>query len=81
MPLSNVVLGFESNPSLQEGSTVCQTVNIIGDDFLEENESFTIVATPENARDVLLGSPTVTITILNDGDGTLYFYACINLFR
>ena len=64
-----MVLGFPANPSLPEGSTVCQTVNIIGDDVMEADETFTVVATPVKNIDVFMGSTTVTITIPNGADG------------
>lgn len=69
VPLSDVVLGFPANPSLPEGSTVCETVNIIGDDVMEADETFTVVATLVKDIDVFMGSATVTITIPNGADG------------
>ena len=69
VPLSDVVLGFPADPSLMEGSTVCQTVSIIGDSLLEGDETFTVVATPERSVDVIIGSATVTLTIPNGDDG------------
>ena len=50
---------------------MCQTVNIIGDVIMEDDETFTVVATPENDEDVFIGSPIATITILDDGDSML----------
>ena len=69
VPLSDVILGFPASPSLQEGSSVCQTVTIIGDDIMEPDETFTVIMTPENSMDVIMGSTAVTITIPDDQDG------------
>ena len=69
VPLLDVILGFPADPFLSEGSTVCQTISIIGDDVMEADETFTIVATPVMNIDVIIGPATVTITIANGDDG------------
>ena len=69
VPLLDVILGFPADPFLSEGSTVCQTVSVIGDDVMEADETFTIVATPVMNIDVIIGPATVTIAIANGDDG------------
>lgn len=69
VPLSEVIVGFPTNPSPMVGSVICQTITIIGDDVMEENETFAVVMTPENDFDDIIGLASVTITIPADGDG------------
>lgn len=71
VPLSDVIVSFPSNPTLPIGSTICQTISIIGDDIREDNETFTVVMAPEYDLDQIIGSSSVTITITDDGDGKL----------
>ena len=80
VPLLDVTLGFPADPFLNVGSTVCQSVSIIGDDVMEGDESFTVVATPEANIDVFLGSNTVTITIPNGDDGKCSLNHKLSLF-
>ncbi len=49
----------------------CYNLTIIGDDDQELNETFMVTASTINDADQIYGSDTVTITILQDGDGTL----------
>ena len=72
MPLSEVVIGFPAEPSVMKGDSVCQTITIIGDDIMEGNESFTVIMTPVNDLDDIIGSTSVTILILLDEDGKIF---------
>ena len=47
------------------GTMLCIDVTIIGDTEFEQNETFNVTFTPENPNDMITGSSTVTITILN----------------
>ena len=60
-----------------EGDVICQTVTIIGDDAMEGDETFMVVMTPENDLDDIIGSSSVTITILADGDCKLNKQLCV----
>lgn len=64
-----MVFGFSQNALV--GSTACQTVTIIGDDIMEDDESFTISMVPEDSNDDIRGSTSVTITIMDDTDSML----------
>lgn len=68
VPLSEVMVAFPAQPTLMEGEVICHTVTIIGDDVMEGIETFMVVMTPENDLDDIIGSSSVTITILTDGD-------------
>ena len=52
-----------------EDEEYCITITIIGDDQMESNEVFEVTFTPQNEVDVFNGPPTVSITIMDDGDG------------
>ena len=69
MPLSEVIVIFPSNPTLPHGSSVCQTISIVGDNVMEEDETFTVVVVPINNLDEITGPSSVTITISDEGDG------------
>ena len=73
VPLSEVVIGFPAEPSVMKGDSVCQTITIIGDDIMEGNESFTVIMTPVNDLDDIIGSTSVTILILLDEDGKIFY--------
>ena len=63
-------MGFPQNSPV--GSSVCQTVTIIGDDIMEDDETFTVNMVPENDNDDIEGSTSVTITISSEpSDSTL----------
>ena len=57
------------------GEAVCQSITIVGDDQMEEDEMFTVTVVPNNPLDTIV-SDTVTVTILDDGDGTLHVCKC-----
>ena len=67
--LDNLTLTIPSSTPV--GTSTCQSVTILGDDTLESNELFTVTLYPVNPRDSITGSNTSTVTILDDGDGTL----------
>ena len=64
-----MTIAFPALISVMEGDVICQSVTVIGDDIMEGNETFTVVMTPENDLDDIIGSSSVTITILTDADG------------
>lgn len=70
VPLS-VTVGFPADPSPLVGSVICQVITIIGDDVMEEDEMFTVVMTPINDFDTIVGPLSVNITIRNDEDGNV----------
>ena len=53
------------------GTVLCINVAIIGDTTPEHDETFSVTFTPENSRDMISGTSTVTITILNDDGGEM----------
>ena len=67
-PLQGVLLTIPS--AALPGTVVCQTITVIGDDIMEEDEFFTVTVSPQNTNDDIAGSTIVTITIPDDGDGT-----------
>ena len=69
-----MTIAFPALISVMEGDVICQSVTVIGDDIMEGNETFTVVMTPENDLDDIIGSSSVTITILTDADGNKYRY-------
>ena len=69
VPLLGETVRFPANSDLPLGTTTCQNVSIIGDDIREENETFTVIVTPENNLDKVNGIQNITITIQDDGDG------------
>ena len=52
----------------RNGDSVCFNVTIIGDNVLEDDETFTVELTTITQDVVVDGSGSVTITILHDGD-------------
>lgn len=48
---------------------ICFDLTINGDVIREPNEAFTVTVTVGNSNDVIVGSNTVTVTILDDNDG------------
>lgn len=71
-PLQGVLLTIPS--AATPGAVVCQAITVIGDDIMEEDESFTVTVTPQNSNDDITGSTTVTITIPDDGDGKQLYH-------
>ena len=55
--------------STSVGINQCQSVTIVGDNIRESDEMFQILVTPVNPEDSITGPDTVTVTILDDGDG------------
>ena len=51
-----------------EGDTVCQQYTIIGDDVMEEDETFTVSVSAVNSIDIIDGTDQVTV-IINDDEG------------
>lgn len=78
MPLSEVIVIFPTNPTLPTGSSICQTISIIGDNVMEEDETFRVVVVPVNNLDEITGPSSVTITISDDGDGKDHFRISYN---
>ena len=52
------------------GTPVCQPITILGDTVEEEDETFTITASV-NSPNTITQPDTITVTIVNDGDGML----------
>ena len=48
---------------------MCFDLSINGDEIREGDEMFTVTITVGNSNDVIVGSNTVTVTILDDNDG------------
>ena len=48
---------------------VCFDLSINGDEIREGDETFTVTITVGNSNDVIVGSSTVEVTILDDNDG------------
>ena len=57
----------------------CQSVTIVGDNIRESDEMFQVLATPVNAKDSIIGPDTVTVTIVDDGDGKPQLASCWQL--
>ena len=57
----------------------CQSVTIVGDNIRESDEMFQVLATPVNAKDSIVGPDTVTVTIVDDGDGKSQLASCCQL--
>ena len=57
----------------------CQSVTIVGDNIRESDEMFQVLATPVNAKDSIIGPDTVTVTIVDDGDGKSQLASCCQL--
>ena len=68
MLLVDQILSIPSGSDVGSPS-VCQMIEITGDDFMEENETFTVMFSVVDPLDVLDGANTVTVTIVDDGDG------------
>ncbi len=59
--------------SILPGEDVCQVLTINGDDYEELNETFRVTFSPNltlNPEDIIMGPTSVTITIVDNGDGT-----------
>ena len=68
--LDNQLLTIPSSTTL--GVNECQTVTIVGDNIMENNEMFQVVVTPVDSDDQVSGTPRFTITITSEpGDGML----------
>ena len=52
----------------QDASYVCEYINVTGDRIRENDEVFQVQISPGNSNDVVSPS-SVTITILDNGDG------------
>ena len=58
---------------------ICFDLNINGDLIRESDETFTVTVTVGNSNDVIIGSNTVTVTIVDDNDGKTYYSSiCIH---
>lgn len=57
----------------------CQTLEIIGDDIREENETFTVMFMTDSDLDSLMGASTatVTVTIQNNIEDGMRQYMCM----
>ena len=64
IPLSNEVLTIPSTAT--ESAAVCLNITVTGDMIVEENEIFTISVETSNPNDVIMGSTTATVTIVDD---------------
>ena len=78
MPLSEVIVIFPTSPTPPTGSSVCQTISIVGDNVMEEDETFTVVVVPVNHLDEITGPSSVTLTISDDSDGKDHFHIPYN---
>ena len=67
MALDNLILIIPSSTSV--GGEQCQSVTIVGDNIRESDEMFQVLVTPVNPEDSITGPDTVTVTVLDDGDG------------
>lgn len=47
----------------------CSSVTIKGDLIREDDETFSVVLTPENSNDIITSTVSFRVTILDDGDG------------
>ncbi len=59
--------------SILPGEDVCQVLTIIGDAYEELNETFRVTFGPHptlNPEDIIIGPTSVTVTIVDNGDGT-----------
>ena len=72
-PLDNLILTIPSSTSV--GVEQCQSVTIVGDNIRESDEMFQVLVTPVNSEDSITGPDTVTVTILDDGDGKSWLVA------
>lgn len=61
---------LSSSPLNQD---VCFDLIINGDVIREPDDTFTVIVTVGNSNDVIVGSNTVTVTILDDNDGMKNF--------
>ena len=52
------------------GTSVCQPITILGDTVEEEDETFTVTASVTSPN-TITQPDTITVTIVNDGDGML----------
>ena len=57
---------------------VCFDLTINGDVIREPDETFTVTVVVGNSNDVIVGSNTVTVTILDDSDGMKTYSFCIH---
>ena len=66
-PLANEQFAIPSSSPLNQDT--CFDLNINGDLIREPDETFTVTVTVGNSNDVIIGSNTVTVTIVDDNDG------------
>ena len=64
--LANEVLTIPSTAAVS--TAVCRDITVSSDMIVEDNETFTISVETSNLNDVIMGSSTATVTIL-DNDG------------
>lgn len=67
LTLSNEQFTVPSTAPLNQD--VCFDLTINGDEIREGNETFTVAVLVGNSNDIIVGSNTVTVTILDDNDG------------
>ena len=60
---------FNFEPESDNRATYCFTVTVIGDDTIEQNETFAIVLTSSTGDNVKDNASQVDVTLLHDGDG------------
>ena len=68
-PLSNEVLTIPSTTTVS--TAVCLNITVTSDMIVENNETFMISVETSNPNDVILGSTTATVTIV-DGDSKYF---------
>ncbi len=56
------------------GPGVCLFLKITGDDVREDTESFFVTFRTMNSLDALVGGSTITVNILDNGDGACLYY-------
>lgn len=54
------------------GVILCHNVTIVGDDIIEDIESFQVTLTPTAARDKIEGNKQINITITDDVDSKFH---------
>jgi len=66
--LDNLLLTFPSNSAV--GASVCESVTIVGDNIMENDEVFQVLVSSDDSDDQITGTPRFTITITSEsGDG------------
>lgn len=75
VPLTSQLITIPAESTISQD--FCATFSVLGDNIREDDETVSINVQVQDTTDIFEGQTSVTITILDDGDGELLLVHCL----